>query len=176
MCLISSLIEPGCHMFPSSLSPSLPEDPLGLQQQWTDVLNKPNVRSKHILLQPHINQGYTWGLLLCALTAWCQAYLYAAAAEDEAAIHHRPAVSSEGDIIYLCLTTTSVNIISICPSARPWVNMLIHSEAVSLDKWSRNWFVYCDPHSFGRQSSRGRDCDCGGRLTIMEMKPLTVLP
>lgn len=115
-----------------------------------------------------------------------------AAAEDEAAIHHRPTVSSEavtdkanrinkalaealllctqtslwplcllfllkfhlffsslltilvrfslhlclfqGDIIYLCLATTSVNIISICPSAQPQVNMLIHSGAVSLDR------------------------------------------
>lgn len=31
--------------------------PPGLQQLWTDVLNKPNVRSKHLLLQPHIRQG-----------------------------------------------------------------------------------------------------------------------
>lgn len=45
------------------------------------------------------------------------------------------------DIIYLCLATTSVNIISICPSARPQVNMLIHSGAVSLDRrWKKKHF------------------------------------
>lgn len=38
------------------------------------------------------------------------------------------------DNIYQCLTTASVNIISMCPSAQPQVNILIHSATVSLDR------------------------------------------
>lgn len=38
------------------------------------------------------------------------------------------------DNIYQCLTTASVNIISMCPSVQPQVNILIHSGTVSLDR------------------------------------------
>lgn len=34
------------------------------------------------------------------------------------------------------------------------------------------WFVHSDPHSFGKESSGGSDCDCWGMQTIMEVSHL----
>lgn len=52
VCILSECIDRRTALHEHHPRPQ--RTPQGFQQPWTDVLNKPNVRSKHLLLQPHI--------------------------------------------------------------------------------------------------------------------------
>lgn len=47
------------------------------------------------------------------------------------------------------------------------ISLSLHQQCQLVSSWK--WFVHSDPHSFGKQSSSGSDCDSGGKLTIMEV-------